>query len=274
MSAALSVSNIAWPSELDGQALELLSDWGVKGVEIAPTRVWPDWQGAEASAAGELRKELARMGLVCSAFQSLLHGLPDLTVFAEPEERARTLSHLERVVDLAEGAGAQVLVFGSPRNRDPGSRTPEVALAVAAAFFSEVGTYCAGKGVVMALEPNPPEYGCAFLTDALSTARFVRQVASPGIGLNLDAAALHLARESTAEVVDAVSDVLAHVHVSEPFLGDFAAPRAAHRKIAEALRSIVWSRWVSIEMVPSQRPLAALDEAVAFTLDAYGSVLG
>ena len=54
----LAVSNIAWPAEDDPAAYGILRDAGVRGLEIAPTRIWPGWEGAVPAAARRLRREL------------------------------------------------------------------------------------------------------------------------------------------------------------------------------------------------------------------------
>ena len=38
----LSVSNIAWKAEDDGKVYDLLNEFGFKGLDIAPTRIFPE----------------------------------------------------------------------------------------------------------------------------------------------------------------------------------------------------------------------------------------
>ena len=47
----LAVSNIAWDDVEQSAILAQLPALGVAGVEIAPTKLWPDWLGADPVAA-------------------------------------------------------------------------------------------------------------------------------------------------------------------------------------------------------------------------------
>lgn len=267
----LSVSNIAWPAELDAEVYALLRERGVRAVEIAPTRIWPDWKGATPWAAAELRRELQREGLVCSSLQAIVYGRPDLKLFGSAEERAAAQRHLEGVVRIAAALGAGPLVFGAPANRDRGELDAPTAFARAVDFFAEAGECCVAHGVELCIEPNPVDYGCNFVTTSGEGAALVRAVASPGFRLHLDAAGMHLAGEDPRRALGDAADVLAHVHVSEPRLGDFSAPAVDHRRVAEGLRAIGWERWLSIEMRATPDSAQDVARAVDFALETYGA---
>ena len=116
------VSNIAWTSHDDPAIFALLQKYGVAGIEIAPSKIWPQWIGASQASAAEYRKRLADRGFCVPAMQSLLFGIPNLSVFDE-SSHARFLEHMKLVAEIAEGLGAKVLVFGSPKNRRRGHET-------------------------------------------------------------------------------------------------------------------------------------------------------
>ena len=116
----LAVSNIAWNQEEDAQITDLLRKLRVQGIEIAPTRIWPSWNGASAATAAPVAEEFKSAGFSIPALQAILFDKPELKVLGSKESQSALLKHLALVADLAEVLGAKTLVFGSPKNRDPG----------------------------------------------------------------------------------------------------------------------------------------------------------
>lgn len=266
----LAISNIAWPAEMDDTILPLLQNQ-VAAVEIAPTRLWPDWQFDEIAIAA-WRQTLQHHGLVCSSLQALVYGRPNLQLFGPPEARAALVTHLKRVAKLAAKLGAKPMVFGAPKQRDRGNLSEAAAFAAAVEVFAEVGDYCDQQGVCLCIEPNPPQYGCNFVTNSQQGAELVRSVNSPGFRLHLDAAGMHLAGEETARALESTADVLEHIHVSEPNLSDFAAPQVNHAQVAAGLKAIGWNKWVSIEMAASTDPIASVKQAIETVTQQYVGV--
>ena len=269
----LAVSNIAWPAEHDPVAYEILRNAGVRGLEVAPTRIWPGWEGATPNAARELRRLLEGQGLFVPALQSVTYGLPDLQLFGSRGSRQDLVDHLERVADLAAELGARVLVFGAPKTRARGAIAPARAGELAVETFSEIGRRCAARGVVLGLEPNPTEYGCDFVTRSPEALALIEAVDSPGFGLHLDAAGLHLVGERPVEALAAAAGGLRHFHASEPYLETFADPVVDHRAMAGALADIGYEGWISIEMRSGESPLGSLEEAIRRVSCLYDKVV-
>lgn len=265
----LAVSNIAWPAELDASVYRMLAANGIGAVEIAPTRIWPQWQGITASAVHSFRRTVEEAGLRISSLQSILFHKPELRLFGSPEDREALYRHLCVCADLASDLGAECMVFGAPRNRDRGTLLEDEAFAIAVDFFSRAGAYCSQRGTCLGFEANPAQYGCNFVTDSVTAARLVRAVGSTGFRLHLDTACLHLAGEDAVSVIADNADILCHFHVSEPYLGAFSAPEVPHQTVAAALKP--YHRWVSLEMRATHPPLPALERAVCFLGKTYGN---
>jgi sugar phosphate isomerase/epimerase len=257
----LSISNIAWTEATDAEVASLLVDAGVTAIEVAPTRVWPEWEFTQADG-DRYRESLQGSGLTCSSLQAILFKQPELKVFGTPEQKAALVAHLKRVADLAAALGAKPMVFGAPKNRDRGDLDEKAAFHQAANLFGEIGDYCQQQGVCLCLEPNPVDYGCNFITDSQSGAQLVRTVNSPGFRLHLDAAGMYLAGEDIPQAIEQAADVLEHFHISEPNLGNFVAPKVNHADIAKTLRAIGWDKWVTIEMRATDQPVDGVNQAL------------
>lgn len=258
----LAVSNIAWSLEEDAAAFCLLRRLGIDGLEIAPPRIWPEPVKVSAETATAYKEELAGLGLKTVAFQSLLFGKGDLTLFGS-ESAAPCRDYLVELGRLASWLGARVLVFGSPRNRAmPDSMSPAGAWSRAVDFFGELGARYAELGVVLGLEPNPAAYGGNFIHTVAEAAALVRTVGSPGFRLHLDAGEMQMNGEAVEEVVAQHLDITAHVHASEPMLAPLADVWKGHARLASALKRHGYDGWVSLEMKRPEGGLPEVERAI------------
>lgn len=266
----IAVSNLAWAVEDDWTIAPALRDSGATGVELAPTKRWPDLSKVSTAEAIEHRMRWAEHGLPIVAFQALLFGRPDLVIFDSPERREATARYLVAVIELAGTLGASVLVFGSPGNRRRGSLDRGRAEEIAIPFFRELGRVAADAGTTLCIEPNPPEYGCDWIVSAMEADAFVDAVGTEGFGLHLDAGALTMT--DAGEDIERVRSRLRHFHVSEPRLAPVGTLATDHARYGDALRRIGFDGWCSIEMRPVDHGSVheAVRRAVDLALEAYG----
>ncbi len=265
----LAVSNIAWDAPEDAAVLAALREGGVHGVEVAPTKFWPDWQGMSVAAAKAEAQRLADAGFAVPALQAILFGRPDLQVFGDEASVAALIAHIGKVSAVAAAFGARTLVFGSPRNRDPGALSQEAAIEQAAAVFRRIGAVCADHGVVLGLEANPPAYACTFMTHWSEAAAVVRRVDHPGVRLHLDIACTEMAGDQATDAIGNAVDIISHVHITEPQLGDLWDPKMHHAAFGAAIAASGYDGWASIEMRRADDPVAAVAQAVAFARTHY-----
>jgi D-psicose/D-tagatose/L-ribulose 3-epimerase len=244
----LAISNIAWPSGGDDDAAPLLHAHGVQGVELALTKIWPEPLAATAGEVRAYRQCWERRGLRIAALQALLFGKPQLTLFDSESVRRQTLDYLAGIIQRAAWLGAAALVFGSPKNRLRGERTPAEAWDIAVPLFRELGRIAHRQSVCFCIEPNPAEYGCDFVTTVAEGIELVDAVAEEGFGLHLDTGGMALADEAPAASIAAAGERCRHFHISEPYLAEIGSGTAAHGECAAALRARGYCGWVSIEM--------------------------
>ena len=77
----LAASNIAWERHDDPRILKLLENYRVLGIEIAPTKLWPEWKGASYQKASNYKKKMKACGFHLPAMQAVLFGKPELQIF-------------------------------------------------------------------------------------------------------------------------------------------------------------------------------------------------
>jgi sugar phosphate isomerase/epimerase len=202
--------------------------------ELAPTIFEPDWTKIDVLSIRQ-RDEVY-------SFQSITFGM-DFNIFLSPSV---ALTHLFRVIDMAEESQVKVIVFGCPKNRYVFPDIEDVQLQ-AVQFFRKLGDRC--KTTTICVENNSRQYGCNFLTTPQEVASFVRLVNHPQIKMMID---IGNAVMEGAEIVDCIRanvDILGHVHISEPKMEAFR-PSTTHLQVAETLQSIGYSKGVTLEMLP------------------------
>ena len=257
----LAVSNIAWGRHDDPLVLKLLQDNGVKGIEVAPTKLWQDWDGASYKEADKYKRSMLDKGFELPAMQAILFGKPELQVFDKGSHRG-FFEHLKLVADLANGFGSKVLIFGAPKNRKRGQFSHNIAMDIATEFFYQVGEICLSRDCCLAIEHNPVEYGCDFITNVHDAKELVDIVAHRGFKLHLDSAGIHMCGGNIAEIINSAGEFV-HYHISEPMLEPIVDKVVNQQKGIDALYSANYNNWVSIEMkVPAS--IAILDDSVQY----------
>ncbi len=242
----LAISNIAWEQHDDPTILELLTANNVTGIEVAPTKLWADWEGASYKNATKYRNIMLAKGFELPAMQAILFGKPELQLFDKSSHIA-FLEHIKLVADLAGGFGSKVLVFGAPKNRKRGQTSYSEASDIAAEFFYKAGEICLQHDCCIGLEHNPVEYGCDFVTNVLDAKELVEKVNHEGFKLHVDSAGLHMCGGDIAEMIKTAEEFV-HYHISEPMLEPIINGEVNQKEGIDTLRAINYEYWVSIEM--------------------------
>jgi sugar phosphate isomerase/epimerase len=270
----LAISNIAWPVGADAVAAPLLRAHGVEGVELALTKIWPEPLDAPAAEVRAYRDGWEKQGLRIAALQALLFGKPHLTLFSDEPTRRQMLNYLTGMIERAALLGAGVLVFGSPKNRQRQKLSRVEVWSIAVPFFRDLGRIARRHGVRFCIEPNPPAYGCDFVTTVAEGVELVDAVGDDGFALHLDTAGMSLVGDPPAASIRDAGGRCRHFHVSQPFLAEVCGGTVPHDDFAHALRSMDYRNWVSIEMGEAKKSSewpAAVERSLAFVRATYFS---
>ena len=156
----LSISNIAWPAGNEEPYYRILQESGIKGLEIAPTKVFGPNAYTDLDEAKEWSKRiLAEYGLNISSMQSIWFGRQE-ELFADITARETLLAYTKKAIDFAEAVSCPNLVFGCPKNR---KRSGNYVEEIAREFFGEIGEYAYQHSTVVAMEANPAIYGTDYI---------------------------------------------------------------------------------------------------------------
>ena len=258
----LSISNIAWAVEHDAEMYQFLKESGFQGLEIAPTRIFPETPYDKLSEAKEWAGELKeKYGLEVPSMQSIWYGHQE-KIFGSKEERKVLVDYTKKAIDFAEVIGCKNLVFGNPKNRDTDDVPGNYPTAID--FFREIGDYALEHHTTIAIEPNPTIYNTRFLNYTEQAVEMAFKCGSEGVKVNVDLGTI-IYNEEDINYLKQIPEYINHVHISEPGLS-VIEKRELHRQILEVLRSIDYNRYVSIEM-GNKEDLAKVKETVKYIND-------
>lgn len=239
----LAISNIAWSAEQDEIMYEKMAELGFTGLEIAPTRIFPERPYEHLEEAVRWRKELhRRYGFEIPSMQSIWYGRTE-SIFGTPEEREALQRYTYQAIDFAAAIGCRNLVFGCPKNRRvPEGADPDTAIP----FFQKIAEYAVSKNVAIGLEANPPIYLTNYINTTQQALDIIEKVSSPGLRLNLDVGTMLFNKEDVSEIVGKVHYV-SHIHISEAKLA-LVEPHQLHQELEKCLSIEKYGMFVSIEM--------------------------
>lgn len=266
-----SISNIAWDTSSDKQVAKLLASRGMNLIDIAPGKYFDTTQKISSKQIKKLRGFWQSQGFAIRGMQSLVFGKPVLQLFGDKVSQVSLAGALRQMIRLGSALGVEVLIFGSPTNRQRGQLPYVKALDVAVDFFTTIGQYAHDHGVIFCIEPNAPEYQCDFVTTTQEGIELVQAVNNPGFGLHLDSAVMHMGSEIPEESLARAVPYLKSFHVSEPGLAPVGRQGVVdHQSFAQALAKIGYQGVVSIEMRQAeQAPLEKVSESIDWVSQIY-----
>lgn len=256
----LSISNIAWNAQDNERVYRYLTQKGFDGIEIAPTKLFPDapYSHREEAAAyfSNLRKEY---GLEVSSMQSIWFGQSG-NIFASEQERLSLQNYTLQAIDFAAGIGCGNLVFGNPKARNKGEdhRDEEVF-----GFFQAISDYAHSQGTCIALEPNPVIYGTDFINTTQQAFAFCKASGCEALRVNVDLGTVIYNEEPLQWIQDNIH-LVNHIHISEPYL-----KKIQKRELHRQLKTLDYDKYISIEM-GLQNTLEDVFEVVDYVSEVLG----
>ena len=256
----LSISNIAWTKENDAEIYELMQKKNFVGLEIAPTRIFPENPYAELEKAVQWKKKL---NFEIPSMQSIWYGKTE-KIFGTQNEREILLDYTEKAINFAEVIGCKNLVFGCPKNR----YLPENAdKTIGTDFFKKLAEYALKHNTVIGMEANPAIYNTNYINTTQDALNLISEVNSAGFKLNLDVGTI-IENSESVEILRGKVHLINHVHISEPFLKPIQE-RNIHVELAKLLQEEKYKNFISIEMAKVE-DLNILKQAMEYVKGVFG----
>ncbi len=144
------------------------------------------------------------------------------------------------------------MIFGSPTQRNvPSGETYEATWRRAVDFFRGCTDCAAQNEVIVCIEPLAPEE-TSFIRTKDEAVRLIEDVGHPNFRLILDCKAMASEGRPAADILCEAAPYLAHVHANDPNRRGPGFGDLDFRPIGEALKSIGYDGYVSVEVFDMQ----------------------
>jgi len=244
----LAVSNVSWYNNDIDDFIAFISSLDCKGIELAASMIWDEPLDSTYDERKELRRKIEDAGLQLTGLQALLYTHQELALFKGEQSRREMLEYLTGMMDLCHDLGGEVLVFGSPRNRNIGKMPLEKAHSIASEFFHELGRRAWDRGLFFCIEPLG-RVETDFINTVYEAEAFIRkEEISKGLGLHIDTKGLIDEDEVDAPYLSECFSRAKHVHLNDPGLTAPGSTGYDHRLICKRINESDYSRFISIEM--------------------------
>ena len=236
------------------QAFKTVRELGYTGIEIAPFTLTPgaetvDVREIPAERRREVKQQAADAGLEMVGLHWLLAKTTGFYLTSPNDNvRKETGEYLKALAELCSELGGNILVLGSPQQRNllPGVSYTEAEEYAAEVIRAAMPVY-EDLGVTLALEPLSPAEG-SFLLTASQAVDLMRLVDSPACRLHLDVKAMSSEKAPIQAIILENQEHLVHFHANDPNLLGPGMGEVDFGPIFGALKQIDYQGWVSVEV--------------------------
>lgn len=230
------------------ETIRRVADIGFDGIEIAPFLIADNVEDISSARRREIARAAESAGIRIVGLHWLLltpEGLhlttPDKTV------RQRTTRYLQALVDFCADLGGEVLILGSPKQRNLAEGEDlQSAMERAAESLRTVGETCAERGPRLLIEAlNPAETN--FLKTVEEAIELRDLVGNPQVGYMLDCKAMSGMPEGIVGTIRRHGKSAGHFHSNEPGGLGPGMGEVDFGPILTALEESGFQGWVSCE---------------------------
>lgn len=229
--------------------LKMAASLGYTGVEVAPFTLGSNVYAISQQKRDEYRLMAQECGLEVVGLHWLLAKTSGYHLTTNDlNVRKMTTDYMCELAGLCRDLGGKVMVLGSPMQRNfPDTMMEDEAMQNAADVLRNTVSTLVQCGVRVAVEPLGPQEG-NFLNTAALGRRLIEMVGSDHVQLHLDTKAMSTEHMPIPQVIRENADIMIHFHANDPNRLGPGMGDVDQVPIFEALRSIEYSGWVSVEV--------------------------
>jgi len=243
-----------WPWEA---GLAVARSIGYRGVEVAPFTLGARATEISSQARRDYRSAVAAQGMEIIGLHWLLAKTEGFHL-TTPEEsiRKQTTDYFRHLIDLCCDLGGNVMVLGSPLQRNfLADQSHAQAMLHAADTLRPLTAALESANVRLAIEPLGPQEG-NFLNYASQARELIKLIDSPNVKLHLDVKAMSSELSPISQIIRDNEDILIHFHANDPNrlgpgMKSVSQPDLEvvdQQPIFQALHDIQYPGWVSVEV--------------------------
>lgn len=262
-----------WPQE---KIFKFIAGCGYGGVEIAPFTLCDYVTNVGSKDRAKLRKQADAAKIRIAGLHWLLAKTEGLHLTSpDPEVRRKTTDYLCELGKFCKDLGGNVLVFGSPKQRNllPGVSRDQGMRHAAEVFRAAMPTL-EKLDVMLALEPLGTGT-TNFMITAADTIELAEMVDSPKCKLLLDCKAMSTEPTPIPELIRRHGSWLVHFHANDANRQGPGMGEVDFVPIFEALRDINYRGWLSVEVFDySPGPETLARESIQYMKKVEAKVFG
>jgi sugar phosphate isomerase/epimerase len=226
-----------------------IAELGYTGLEIAPFTLAPRITDVTAQRRAELRQQAEAAGIQIIGLHWLLAKTEGFHLTSpDAATRKRTASYLAELARAAAELGGNILVLGSPLQRNiPEGYSTAQATEFALDTLSHTLPALEKDRVYLCLEPLT-KAETNFMNTAGEGVSLIRRLAHPFVKLHLDVKAMSAEEQATPDVIRTNSGFIHHFHANDPNKRGPGFGATDFKPIFRALRDINYGGWVSVEV--------------------------
>jgi sugar phosphate isomerase/epimerase len=238
----LCVSNICVNSISQIQLASILKLYGIKNIQIAPTKLIKSWDELEKLDLSIYKN----LNLNIYSFQSITYTLNDLNIFDKITQE-KLYKHFINVIDYAEKNKVSVLVFGCPRNRrvlDTSLNNKKIFID----FFKNIGDYLNNKNLVICIENNSKQYQCNFINTIKECSLLVREIDKDNIKMMVDLGNAVMENDDWYYLKKHM-DIIYNIDVSQPLMSDFLETHESNELFNFVIKNNNYDKMINLEFL-------------------------
>jgi len=228
---------------------QFIAEVGYTGIELAPFTIASRITDVTAEQRQTLKKQAEEYGLQIMGLHWLLAKTEGLHLTTrDVATRERTAAYLRELAHACADLGGDVLVFGSPNQRNLAEgMTREEGMANAAEVFRAVAPVLGERQVKLCLEPLTPKE-TNFMMTCADAVELAQMIDHPMVRLHQDVKAMLSEPTPIPELIAKYRPMVGHFHVNDSNLLGPGMGETDYTPIFEALLKHQYDGWVSVEV--------------------------
>ncbi len=227
-------------------ACALLAEAGYEGVELAPFTFAERVEQLDAHARADIRHTAEQHGLTIVGLHMLLWSPTGLhATHPDSAVRQATAAYLAELARFCADVGGQVMVFGSPKQREAiPPLTPSEAAQLWLETLQPALQICEQEGITLLLEPLPETNVVQRLEEA---AALVQQANLPHLRTMLDVKSALAETTDVPTLIRQYAPYITHVHLNDSNLRAPGYGETDFAPILQVLHEVGYRGWASLE---------------------------
>jgi len=235
----IAVTNLSIDSSMVNEYLNFLSNNGIKGIEVAITKI-NNWDQISEDDIHEYVEMLKLNNIKVTSIQSIFYN----TDFKDLSDFEKITSHFKRVIDYSKILNSNIIVFGSPKIRKKFNGYEDKISDI----FKFLDQYCDNSGLKICIEPNSTYYGSEFFNTIDEIVDFIKNNNFKNISTMIDTHNIILENQDPVDVFSEYYKFIDHIHISENNLSSIRHSDS-HKYLSNKIISSGYGKTITYEFI-------------------------